>query len=155
VATDLKEFKLTELKKRAKRAGIANIRTFVWDGEAPLRLPKEIARQKGFDKVLVDAPCTATGTWRRNPDARNRLNDDYLNELTALQQQLLNHASDAVRSGGKLIYATCSWLAEENEDAVETFLKNRPEFSLETSHMLGAPDVDSDTMFVAIMKRES
>ncbi len=155
VATDLKEFKLTELKKRAKRAGIANIRTFVWDGEAPLRLPKEIARQKGFDKVLIDAPCTATGTWRRNPDARNRLNDDYLNELTALQQQLLNHASDAVRSGGKLIYATCSWLAEENEDAVEAFLKNHPEFSLERMQMLGAPDVDSDTMFVAIMKRES
>ncbi len=155
VATDLKEFKLTELKKRAKRAGIANIRTFVWDGEAPLRLPKEIARQKGFDKVLIDAPCTATGTWRRNPDARNRLSDTYLKELMGLQQQLLDNASEAVRHGGKLIYATCSWLTEENEDAVEAFLKNHADFALESSRLLGAPDVDSDTMFVAVMSRQN
>ena len=71
------------------------------------------------------------------------------------QQQLLNHASDAVRSGGKLIYATCSWLAEENEDAVEAFLKYHADFSLESSQLLGAPDVDSDTMFVAVLNRNS
>jgi len=154
VATDLKDYKLTELKKRAKRAGIANIRTFVWDGSAALRLPAEIARQKGFDKVLIDAPCTATGTWRRNPDARSRLSDNYLNDLQALQQQLLGHACSAVRHGGRLIYATCSWLAEENEDAIETFLSHHEDFTLISTQMIGAPDIDSDTMFVAVLEKK-
>src|SRR5690606_39026662 len=84
VATDLHSYKLDELKRRASRAGARNIRTFVWNGNEPLRLPQEIARHGGFDKILVDAPCTATGTWRRNPDARWRFNDSSLQELLAL-----------------------------------------------------------------------
>ena len=155
VATDLHDYKLVELKKRAKRAGHLNIRTFTWDGEAPLRLPQEIARQKGFDKVLVDAPCSATGTWRRNPDARLRLNEEHLSELLTIQQQLLKHASEGVRTGGQLIYATCSWLAAENEHAVEKFLAEHPEFVLDRAKMLGAPEVDSDTMFVAVMVKQA
>lgn len=153
VATDLHEYKLAELKKRAKRAGHANIRTFPWNGDAPLRLPAEVARQKGFDKVLVDAPCSATGTWRRNPDARDRLNDEQLNELNALQLTLLTHASEAVRAGGRLIYATCSWLVEENEDLVATFLEQVPGYTLLSQSMVGAPDIDTDTMFVAVMEK--
>lgn len=152
VATDLHGYKLDELKRRASRAGAHNIRTFVWNGSEPLRLPQEIARQGGFDKILVDAPCTATGTWRRNPDARWRFNDSSLNELLALQQQLLTQAAAALRPGGVLAYATCSWLTAENEEQVARFVQQSG-FRLQEQRLLGAPEQDSDCMFVAILRR--
>ena len=155
VATDLHQYKLDELKKRARRGGQLNIRTFTWEGNEPLRLPQEVARQQGFDKVLVDAPCSATGTWRRNPDARLRSDAMQPTELASLQQQLLSNASAAVRPAGKLIYATCSWLTEENEQAVATFLAAHPQFSLVSQTICGAPDVDADTMFVAVMEKQA
>ena len=153
VATDLHQYKLDELKRRAKKAEQLNIRTFTWDGEAPLRLPAEAARQKGFDKVLVDAPCSASGTWRRNPDARWRFANESLQELNTLQQSLLTHASAAVRPGGQLIYATCSWLTEENEAIVEAFLSTNDQYELVSSQALGVPVTDSDSMFVAVLQR--
>ena len=153
VATDLHQYKLDELKRRAKKAEQLNIRTFTWDGEAPLRLPAEAARQKGFDKVLVDAPCSASGTWRRNPDARWRFANESLQELNTLQQSLLRYAAEAVRPGGQLIYATCSWLTEENEAVVEAFLSTNDQYELVSSQVLGVPVTDSDSMFVAVLQR--
>ena len=87
-------------------------------------------RAGGFDRVLVDAPCTGTGTWRRNPDARTRLTETDLAELTAKQALILDQAAPLVRSGGKLIYATCSLLAEENEAQVSAFLVRHPDYAL-------------------------
>jgi len=152
-ATDLKQFKLDELKRRAKRAEIQNIRTFVWDGNDPLRLPAEIKKQQGFDRVLIDAPCTSAGTWRRNPDARWRFNAEDTRQLCELQQQLLNHACKSVRPGGELVYATCSWQISENEKQVENFLTSHAEFELLEQCMVGAPDEDADCMFYARLKR--
>ncbi|WP_420591632.1 RsmB/NOP family class I SAM-dependent RNA methyltransferase [Bacterioplanoides sp.] len=153
-ATDLKTFKLDELKRRAKRAEIQNIRTFAWDGNAPLRLPAEIKKQQGFDRVLIDAPCTSAGTWRRNPDARWRFNSEDTEQLCQLQQQLLTHAADAVRPGGELVYATCSWQLSENEQQIEQFLQQHTQFELLEQCMVGAPDDDADCMFYArLLKR--
>ncbi len=154
VATDLHDYKLDEVKRRSKRAEFFNVRTFVWDGAAPLRLPKEVAQQQGFDWVLVDAPCSSAGTWRRNPDARWRFNAADTAELIALQQQILTNAAPAVRKGCYLVYATCSWQVSENEQQVAWFIKNNPEFSVQSQRMLGAPQLDSDTMFVAVLKRD-
>lgn len=153
VATDLHDYKLAELKKRAKRAGQLNIRTFTWEGNEPLRLPKEAAQQQGFDKVLVDAPCSSSGTWRRNPDARWRFDEDDTADLNALQTKLLANASAAVRPGGSLIYATCSWQLSENEHIVSAFLEAHPEFTLDRQTILGAPEQDADCMFVAVMRK--
>ncbi|MCY0965967.1 RsmB/NOP family class I SAM-dependent RNA methyltransferase [Parathalassolituus penaei] len=153
VATDLHAYKLEELKRRAKRAGISNIRSFTWDADAPLRLPAEIARQQGFDRILVDAPCSNSGTWRRNPDARWRLDNHNTRELAALQGRILAQASKALRPGGRLVYATCSWQVAENEDVVAAFLAANPEFCLVEQKMLGAPVSDSDSMFVAVLSR--
>ncbi|MFK4753423.1 RsmB/NOP family class I SAM-dependent RNA methyltransferase [Oceanobacter antarcticus] len=153
IATDLHQYKLDELKKRAKRAAIANIRNFVWDGEAPLRLPIEIARQQGFDRILVDAPCTNAGTWRRNPDARWRLTAENTRELHQLQFNLLDRAAKSLRANGRLIYATCSWQVEENESVCGRFLEANPEFVLVQQTLLGAPLVDSDTMFCAVFSK--
>lgn len=153
VATDLHAYKLEELKRRASRAGARNIRTFVWNGQEALRLPQEIARQGGFDKILVDAPCSASGTWRRNPDARWRFSDDDRADLNKLQLQLLTQASQALRSGGLIAYATCSWAVDENEDLVAAFIKASG-FELVEQRMLGAPQEDSDCMFVAVLKKQ-
>ena len=78
-------------------------------GEAPRRR---------FDRVFVDAPCTGTGTWRRNPDAKWRLKPEDVAELPALQADILDSAQRLVKPGGRLIYATCSLLMEEDEDQV-------------------------------------
>ena len=153
VATDLHGYKLEELKRRTKRAEIFNVRAFEWAGDAPLRLPKEIAQQQGFDWVLVDAPCSSAGTWRRNQDARWRFNEQDTAELVALQQQILTNAAPAVRKNGRLVYATCSWQVSENEAQVKWFLANHPNFSLQSQTLLGAPLQDSDTMFVSVLQK--
>ena len=155
LATDLQSYKLDELKRRAKRAGLYNIRTFEWQGREALRLPVEAARQQGFDWVLVDAPCTSAGTWRRNPDARWRFNVMDTNELLDLQKTILISASKAVRPGGYLVYATCSWQVSENEKLVAVFLEGHPSFSLQSRTLVGAPVWNADTMFVAVLKKSN
>ncbi len=155
IATDLHEYKLEELKRRVKRAEAFNVRTFSWNGEEPLRLPKEIAQQKGFDWVLIDVPCSSSGTWRRNPDARWRFDETDTQGLIHLQRKLLSNAAPAVRNGGCLVYATCSWQVSENEEQVYWFLQQHPQFELQSQRILGAPELDADTMFVAVVKRNN
>ena len=82
-----------------------------------------------FDRVLVDAPCLGTGTWRRNPDAKWRSGPKDLAELVERQQQILRSAARLVRPGGRLVYATCSLLREEDEAQAEDFLAAEPDFS--------------------------
>jgi 16S rRNA (cytosine967-C5)-methyltransferase len=81
--------------------------------------------------VLVDAPCTGTGTWRRNPDSRWRLLGPGLEELLKLQHSILDSASRLVKPGGRLIYATCSLLPEENERQIDAFLTAHPDFTVQ------------------------
>jgi 16S rRNA (cytosine967-C5)-methyltransferase len=88
-------------------------------------MKKQYAR---FDRVFVDAPCSGTGSWRRNPDARWSKQAANLNELTALQDAIVTRAANFVKPGGYLIYATCSLLRRENDDRVEQFLKQRKDF---------------------------
>ena len=91
---------------------------------------KELKRLKGkFDRVLVDAPCTGTGTWRRNPDMRWRRQGPDIDELTSLQARLLDKAAPLVKPGGRLIYVTCSLLPAENEAQAQSFLTRRPDFA--------------------------
>ncbi len=147
LATDLYEAKLSDLRRRADRAGFTNIRTLVWDGTAP---PDEAA---GCDRVLVDAPCSGSGTWRRNPDGRLRFAPDQLAELAAVQVRLLDVAAAAVRPGGVLVYATCSWFAAENEDVVAGFLSRNGGFRLVRQTLHGNPGEDADTTFTAVFAR--
>ena len=77
---------------------------------------------------MIDAPCTGTGTWRRSPDSRWNLNQQDLNELVLLQQSILQSASRLVKPGGRLIYATCSLLEEENELQTQSFLEQNSNF---------------------------
>ena len=84
----------------------------------------------GFDRVLIDAPCSGAGTWRRNPDAKWRLTPADLDELVDLQRRILESASRLVKPGGRLVYATCSLFQEENADQVQAFLAAHPDFAV-------------------------
>lgn len=151
-ASDVRSYKLDEVKERARRAGFQNVRTLPWNGDALPALPKEASLRGGFDRVLVDAPCSAAGTWRRNPDAKLRVSPEMLAELAGIQRGILEKVCNAVRPGGLLVYSTCSWLVEENEDVVGDFLASHPEFSQTECRMLGWPHADADAMFVAVLR---
>jgi 16S rRNA (cytosine967-C5)-methyltransferase len=120
LACDVRGEALFELEKRAGRAGATIIKT----------LPLEHAQPGGlFDLVLVDAPCSGSGTWRRQPELRWRLTPARLAELTDIQDRLLDQAASAVAPGGRLVYATCSILPAENQDRAEAFRARQPEFA--------------------------
>jgi 16S rRNA (cytosine967-C5)-methyltransferase len=126
VACDVSAPRLEGAVRRLRRAGVHNVeRHLVGPGD------KWAKRRAGaFDRVLVDAPCTGTGTWRRNPDARLRLSEADLAELLPKQAAILDTAQSLVRKGGRLVYATCSLLAEENEAQVTGFLLRHPDFAV-------------------------
>ncbi len=124
VACDVSAPRLEGATRRLRRAGVSNTeRHLVAPGD------KWAKRRAGtFDRVLVDAPCTGTGTWRRNPDARLRLRELDLDELRPKQAGILDAAARLVRVGGRLVYATCSLLLEENEAQVDAFLARQSGF---------------------------
>ena len=153
-ASDVREYKLEEVKKRARRAGFFNIRCHPWSGQGTLPASKEVQLRGGFDWVLVDAPCSSSGTWRRNPDAKYRTQPAGLGQLNELQLQLLREASLSVNKSGKIVYSTCSWLVSENEQIVGSFLEENNAFELLEQKMVGLPHEDADTMFVAVMMRK-
>ena len=126
VACDVSATRLEGAVRRLRRAGVHNVeRHLIAPGD------KWAKRRAGsFDRVLVDAPCTGSGTWRRNPAARQRLSLAELEELLPKQAAILDQAARLVRSGGRLVYATCSLLLEENEAQVSAFLARHAEFSL-------------------------
>lgn len=125
-AVDQRTEKLHELQKDAKRLGINIIETQVLD--LSKKLPGLF--QEKFDCVLVDAPCSGTGTLRRNPEIKWRLTEKDLRHFTTTQKAILQNTSTAVNKGGSLIYCTCSLLPEENENIVDHFLQNNVHFSV-------------------------
>ena len=122
LATDTNRARLSNLPRRAARAGAA-IEPRLLD---PGRELDQLADWRGTaDVVLVDAPCSGSGTWRRNPESRWRLTPERLDRLLALQQRLLEIAAELVRPGGSLVYAICSLLRREGAGQVERFLGSR------------------------------
>lgn len=128
-ALDVDGRRLEELKQRARRAGVHNVRIQALS-EGP-EAESELAKLQGqAERVLVDAPCSGSGTYRRKPDARYRLTEAMLTEHVEKQQMLLDRFARLVKPGGRLIYGTCSLLREENEGVVEHFLATHPDFSV-------------------------
>ncbi len=125
VAMDVSTIRLTQAKQRLRRAGVHNAETRELDGKWLKRHAEKAER------VLVDAPCTGTGTWRRKPDAKWRLSQQDLDELVPRQAEILDRAAKLVSPrGGRLVYVTCSVLMEENEEQVAAFLARHPDFSI-------------------------
>jgi 16S rRNA (cytosine967-C5)-methyltransferase len=127
VAMDVLETRLDRSAQRLRRAGAHNVERRAIDSDNR----KWLKRQGGaFDRVLVDAPCTGTGTWRRNPDGRWTLRPEDLAELVPKQAAILDAAQRLVKVGGGLVYATCSVLPAENECQIEAFLERHPDFAV-------------------------
>jgi 16S rRNA (cytosine967-C5)-methyltransferase len=124
-AIDISAKRLAHLKPRLARSGLSNVHPLAIDSERDARL-KRLAGKA--DRVLVDAPCSGLGTLRRNPDLKWRHNPDSVRELAQKQAAILNAAARLVKPGGRLVYATCSLLDEENADIVDTFAAAHPEF---------------------------
>ena len=126
-AFDVSEKRLMNLGKRLKRSGLSNLHAQVISGETDPKLKRLNGK---FDRVLVDAPCSGFGTLRRNPDLKWRFEQKDIAELSIKQTAILARAAKLTKAGGRLIYATCSLLQDENENIAEAFLGAHPEFSL-------------------------
>lgn len=121
-ASDRADWRLRKLKQRAGRASAFNYRSVLWDGGA--KLPTKTK----FHGVLVDAPCSGVGTWQRNPHARWTTTVNDIRELAEIQSNILMHAAESLRPGGKLIYSVCTLTRNETSDVVAKFEKQFPQF---------------------------
>ncbi len=126
-ALDTVKGRLDRAKDRIRRSGLQNVRLQTIEDERDPRL----SRLRGkADRVLVDAPCSGSGTWRRNPDLKWRLDTATIDRLVQTQGRILDAASRLVKTGGRLLYATCSLLPDENEKRLGAFVANHPEFEI-------------------------
>ncbi len=134
-ATDVHDGRLDELRKRSKRAGVSNVRVRAVGDISELTSPEAAeASRVGdfngyFDVVLIDAPCSGLGTIRRNPGMKWSVTEEMVQELSEKQSHILGQSAQLVKPGGRLVYATCTMLREENEGVVEGFLSRHSEFS--------------------------
>ena len=149
-ALDIYPHKLHELKRRARRAGAHNITT------RHIKSNKVIKKLHGrADRVLIDAPCTGLGVLRRNPDAKWKINTDFLKRVKQTQEYILHTYATMVKPGGKLVYATCSILKEENQSQVESFLQSEvgKQFSLEKEQLISPAKSGFDGFYMARIVR--
>lgn len=115
-AHDINQERLSRIKKRAERLDILNIKT-IFD-----------VKDNDFDRFIIDAPCSGSGTFRRCPDAKYRLNQEMLDNIVKTQQEILEFGAKHTKLNGRLIYITCSVFKEENEKQIEQFLDNHKDF---------------------------
>jgi len=151
LALDIYDYKLKQLKLRARRNGVHNLEPRL------IQSTKVIKRlHNRADRVLIDAPCTGLGVLRRNPDAKWKLNPDFLERVTNTQSQLLTDYSRMVKPGGKLVYATCSILPQENEHQVQEFLQKEcgTDFVLEEEKHCSPADDGFDGFYMARLSRK-
>lgn len=148
IAMDTEEWKLDELKKRARRAGASNIieTRLIESSKAIKRL------ENSADRVLLDVPCSGLGVLKRNPDAKWKLTPEFIENVKNLQQKILNEYSAMVKSGGLLVYSTCSILPSENEKQVDRFLSEKKGFQLLKQKMI-FPSQGFDGFYMALIKR--
>ncbi len=142
LAHDALPRRMADVEKRALRAGV---RIDQVDTSA-------LARQAPFDAVLTDVPCSGSGTWRRDPEAKWRLTPDALAELVALQAEILDQAAPLVAPNGRLVYMTCSLFKAENEAQVADFVRRHPRWQVESQHVVTPLDA-SDGFFSAVFAR--
>jgi 16S rRNA (cytosine967-C5)-methyltransferase len=152
VAMDIYENKLTELKRRARRNGIHNIETRVIDSTKAIK--KLIGKA---DKVLIDAPCSGLGVLKRNPDAKWKLQPEFLEKIKETQKEILDSYSRMVKPGGQLVYATCSILPSENERQVRNFLKRESgeSFTLTRDEKILPSKSGFDGFYIAVLQKDN
>lgn len=150
IALDTEDWKLEELKKRARRAGAGNIETRVIESSKTIKRLENSA-----DRLLLDVPCSGLGVIKRNPDAKWKLSVDFIERVKELQQHILEDYSTMLKPGGLMVYSTCSLLPTENERQVEKFLESRKEvFELMDQKWI-RPSEGFDGFYMALLKRKN
>ena len=149
IALDIYDHKLKELKRRAKRNGAHNIE--------PRHIESTKVIKKLYDKadaVLIDAPCSGLGVLRRNPGSKWKLQPEFLDRIRATQAEILSTYSRMVKSGGQLVYATCSILPSENQEQVQKFLDSNEDFTLTKEKKVLSYESGFDGFYMALLKRK-
>ncbi len=148
IAMDVEEWKLDELRRRARRNGVSNVETRVIEAKTIKRL-RETA-----DRVLLDVPCSGLGVLRRNPDSKWKIKPDFLTQIRQTQYDILTNYSQMVKPGGKLVYATCSILPSESEWQVQRFLKeNGTKWQLSTETRTSPAHDGFDGFYMACLTK--
>lgn len=149
IAMDVEEWKLENLKKRAKRAGAFNIETRLIAGEKTIDVLKNSA-----DRLLLDVPCSGTGVIKRNPDTKWKLNTEVIEKTKLLQYKILKDYSVMLKSGGCLVYSTCSILPSENQNQIHKFIEEQNGgFELIKDKTL-YPSEGFDGFYMALLKKK-
>jgi len=146
IAMDIYEWKLKELKLRARRNGIHNVEGRVIENAKVIKRMTAKA-----DRLLLDVPCSGLGVLRRNPDSKWKMRPEFIKEVMGTQADILERYSKMLKPGGKLVYATCSILPQENELQVKKFLKNNPLFILEEEKRISPAKSGFDGFYMARM----
>jgi 16S rRNA (cytosine967-C5)-methyltransferase len=149
IAMDIYSGKLKELKRRAKRAGAHNITTRPIESSKTIKKLKESA-----DRVLIDAPCSGLGVLKRNPDAKWKLQPEFIEKIKQTQSEILENYSKLVKRGGQLVYATCSVLPSENEKQVMNFLKKNDDFLFVKEKKVSPSKSGYDGFYMALLERK-
>ncbi len=151
IAMDLYESKLKQLKLRAKRNGAFNIEYRIIDSTKVIKKLHEKA-----DRVLIDAPCSGLGVLKRNPDAKWKLQPEFIDNIKKVQTEVLENYSKIVKPGGKLVYATCSILPSENQEQIKKFLSgpNGKNFIFISEAKMLAADSGFDGFYMALLERK-
>jgi 16S rRNA (cytosine967-C5)-methyltransferase len=147
IALDNEQWKLDELKRRARRAGEGIIETRLIDSSKVIKRLHDSA-----DRVILDVPCSGLGVLRRNPDAKWKLGERFINAIQDTQLQILNSYSKMLKKNGYLLYVTCSILPDENQNQVAKFLSTNKNFTLEEEQQI-FPSEGFDGFYMARMKR--
>ena len=150
IACDISAHRMKRLADNLNRCGTKQVQMHVVNA---LEMTPDTFGGTLFDGVLLDVPCSNTGVIRRRPDARQRLTTEHLRQLCTLQSQLLDGAAALVRTGGRLVYSTCSLEPEENEDQVAAWLKRNPSFRLDQESRRFPPRDRMDGAYAARLIR--
>ncbi len=149
IALDTEEWKLEELRRRARRAGASTIEARVIDSSKVIKRLEASA-----DRLLLDVPCSGTGVFKRNPDAKWKLSQEFVDRMVATQQKILDEYTVMLKSGGMLVYSTCSLLGAENENQVNAFMdRNSGGFELLEQHRTW-PSEGYDGFYMALLKKK-
>ncbi len=151
IAMDIYESKLKKLKVRARRNGVFNIEMKVIDSTKPIKKLYDKA-----DRLLIDAPCSGLGVLRRNPDAKWKLEPEFIETIKQTQAEILQNYSKMVKSGGKMVYATCSVLPSENQMQIDKFLTSEAgkEFTFVKDKKVLAYKSGFDGFYMALLEKK-
>ena len=150
LAWDVSPARMRDLPRRLKRAGVHNVMVHQLESEQDSFIKRH---KQSADCVLVDAPCTGSGTWRRAPDSKWHTHEEEIARITELQQRILASAARLPKEGGRLVYATCSVFIPENHQQIAAFLQAHPHYSLQREEHLAPHTHGTDGFYVAVMQR--